>query len=70
MIDDAILAQAAALVERCRAAGLMVATAESLTSGLIAALITNLPQINDCASSTICKLNRTSYSDAPYRLAQ
>ncbi len=39
MIDDAILAQAAALVARCRAAGVMVVTAESLTGGLIAAAL-------------------------------
>ena len=40
MIDDAILAQAAALLARCRAAGVKVATAESLTGGLIAATLT------------------------------
>lgn len=40
MIDDAILAQAAALLERCKSAGVMVATAESCTGGLIAASLT------------------------------
>jgi nicotinamide-nucleotide amidase len=40
VIDDAILAQAAALLERCKAAGVMVATAESCTGGLIAASLT------------------------------
>jgi nicotinamide-nucleotide amidase len=40
MIDDAILAQAAALLEQCKAAGVMVATAESCTGGLIAASLT------------------------------
>jgi len=37
MIDDAILAQAAAVLAACRAAGLRIATAESCTGGLIAA---------------------------------
>lgn len=40
MIDDAILGQAAALVGRCTAAGVTVATAESCTGGLIAATLT------------------------------
>ncbi|MCC6718117.1 MAG: CinA family protein [Acetobacteraceae bacterium] len=40
MIDSAILAQAEALLERCKAAGVMVATAESCTGGLIAATLT------------------------------
>jgi len=40
VIDDAILAQAAALLERCKAAGVMVATAESCTGGLVAATLT------------------------------
>ncbi len=40
MIDDAILAQAAALLERCEAAGAMLATAESCTGGLVAASLT------------------------------
>ena len=40
MIDDAVLAQAAALLAQCRAAGLRVATAESCTGGLVAAALT------------------------------
>lgn len=59
MIDDAILAQAAALVERCRAAGLMVATAESLTSGLIAATLTAIE-----GSSAVVDRGFVTYSNA------
>ena len=40
MIDAALLAQAAALLARCRAAGVTVATAESCTGGLVAAALT------------------------------
>ncbi len=40
MIDAAVQAQAASLLARCRAAGVMVATAESCTGGLVAASLT------------------------------
>ena len=47
MIDDAILAQAEALLAQCRAAGLMLATAESCTGGLIAATLTAIAGSSD-----------------------
>lgn len=47
MIDDAILAQAAALLEQYRAAGLRIATAESCTGGLIAATLTAIAGSSD-----------------------
>ncbi|MCW3475464.1 CinA family protein [Limobrevibacterium gyesilva] len=47
MIDDAILAQAEALLQRCREAGLTVATAESCTGGLIAASLTAIAGSSD-----------------------
>ncbi|HXZ17129.1 MAG TPA: CinA family protein [Roseiarcus sp.] len=40
---DELLSRAAALLERFRAADLMVATAESCTGGLIAGLLTEIP---------------------------
>jgi nicotinamide-nucleotide amidase len=43
MFPPDLIARAAALIARCRAAGLMVATAESCTGGLIAALLTEIP---------------------------
>jgi nicotinamide-nucleotide amidase len=47
MIDDAILAEAEALLARCRAAKTMVATAESCTGGLIAASLTAIAGSSD-----------------------
>lgn len=43
MIDAAVLDQAASLLARCRAAGVMLATAESCTGGLVAAALTAVP---------------------------
>jgi nicotinamide-nucleotide amidase len=47
MIDAAILAQAEALLAQCRAARLMLATAESCTGGLIAATLTAIAGSSD-----------------------
>lgn len=59
MIDDAILAQAAALLARCQAAGLMIATAESCTGGLIAATLTAI-----AGSSAVVDRGFVTYSNA------
>jgi nicotinamide-nucleotide amidase len=59
MIDDAILAQAEALLQRCRRAGLRVATAESCTGGLIAATLTAIP-----GSSDVLERGFVTYSNA------
>jgi nicotinamide-nucleotide amidase len=43
LFPAALIARAAALIDRCRATGLKVATAESCTGGLIAGLLTEIP---------------------------
>lgn len=42
MFDGPLIARATALVERCAKAGLVIATAESCTGGLIGALLTEV----------------------------
>jgi nicotinamide-nucleotide amidase len=59
MIDDAILDQATALLARCRDAGLMIATAESCTGGLIAAALTAIS-----GSSDVVDRGFVTYSNA------
>ncbi len=58
MIDDAILHQAEVLLARCKAAGLMVATAESCTGGLIAAALTAI-----AGSSAVVDRGFVTYSN-------
>ena len=58
MIDDAILTTAEALLERCKAAGVMVATAESCTGGLIAATLTAI-----AGSSAVVDRGFVTYSN-------
>jgi len=59
MIDDAILADAAQLLEECRARGLRLATAESCTGGLIAATLTAI-----AGSSDVLDRGFVTYSNA------
>ncbi|MGI8567941.1 MAG: CinA family protein [Methylocella sp.] len=59
MFPDAFLSRAADLVDSCRTRGLMVATAESCTGGLLAALITAIP-----GSSGVFERGFVTYSNA------
>ncbi len=59
MNTEKVLEQAAILLERCRRAGLMIATAESCTGGLIAAAFTEIP-----GSSDVFERGFVSYSNA------
>ncbi len=47
MLEDATLAEAAAVLDRFRARGWRIATAESCTGGLIAAALTHVPGSSD-----------------------
>ena len=44
---DILTAEAAVLIDRCRAAGVTVASGESCTGGLIAAILTEVPGSSD-----------------------
>lgn len=60
--------KAIAVLDACRKAGIMIATAESCTGGLIAAALTDIPgssDVVDRASSPIPTKPRTRCS--PYR---
>ena len=59
MIDAAILAQAETLLRRCREAGVMLATAESCTGGLVAATLTAIAD-----SSDVVERGFVTYSNA------
>jgi nicotinamide-nucleotide amidase len=59
MFPSDLLVRAAELVARYRAAGLMVATAESCTGGLIAGLLTEIP-----GSSNVLERGFVVYSNA------
>jgi nicotinamide-nucleotide amidase len=59
MIDQAILDQAAVLLEHCRARGLRLATAESCTGGMIAASLTAM-----AGSSDVVDRGFVTYSNA------
>jgi nicotinamide-nucleotide amidase len=59
MFPDAFLSRAAYLIASCRTRGLTVATAESCTGGLLAALITAIP-----GSSDVFERGFITYSNA------
>jgi nicotinamide-nucleotide amidase len=56
---DALVAEAAELLAACRARGLRIATAESCTGGLIAAVLTEVP-----GSSDVFERGFVTYSNA------
>lgn len=59
MIDDADLALATQVLDSCRARGLMLATAESCTGGLVAAALTAI-----AGSSDVVERGFVTYSNA------
>jgi nicotinamide-nucleotide amidase len=58
-IDDRLIAQAAALLETCRARGVTLAIAESCTGGLAAATLTAVP-----GASKVVERGFVTYSNA------
>ena len=58
LTEDALLARAAALLDRYRQAGLMIVTAESCTGGLVAGLLTEIP-----GSSSVVERGFVTYSN-------
>jgi len=56
---DELLAQARALLDLCRAKKLLIATAESCTGGLVAAMLTEIP-----GSSDVVERGFVTYSNA------
>ncbi len=58
MFSDSLLARAARLLEVCRGQGLLLATAESCTGGLVAALLTEVP-----GSSAVVDRGFVTYSN-------
>ena len=59
MFDAELIADAAELLAACKAAGKMIATAESCTGGLLAGLLTQLP-----GSSGVFERGFVTYSNA------
>jgi nicotinamide-nucleotide amidase len=59
MIDQRIIADATALLEACRRRGILLATAESCTGGLLAATLTAIP-----GSSDVVDRGFVTYSNA------
>ena len=59
MIDASLRAAAIRVLDLCRARGLLVATAESCTGGLIAGLLTEIP-----GSSNVVERGFVVYSNA------
>lgn len=71
MIDDATLAEAESLLGHLRAAGQMLATAESCTGGLIAAALTHVPGSSDVVDRgfvTYSNAAKTEMLDVPAAL--
>jgi nicotinamide-nucleotide amidase len=59
VLAPALLDEAASLLEACRARGVLLATAESCTGGLIAAALTSIP-----GSSDVVERGFVTYSNA------
>jgi nicotinamide-nucleotide amidase len=62
-IDARIIAQAAALLDACRERGVLIATAESCTGGLVAATLTAVPGSSDVVERGFVTYSNTAKSE-------
>jgi nicotinamide-nucleotide amidase len=62
-IDARIIAQAAALLDACRERGVLIATAESCTGGLVAATLTAIPGSSDVVERGFVSYSNTAKSE-------
>jgi len=60
---DTLTGEAAALIDRCRAAGVTLATGESCTGGLIAAILTEVPGSSDVVERGLVTYSNRAKSD-------
>ncbi len=63
MFDPELMQAATALLAECRAGGLMLATAESCTGGLIAAVLTEIPGSSDVLDRGFVTYSNAAKSD-------
>jgi nicotinamide-nucleotide amidase len=71
MFTPELTGRAAAVLDLCRGKGLMLATAESCTGGLIAAVITSVPgssDVLDCGFVTYSNAAKTRMTGVPAEL--
>ena len=72
-IDERLIAQAADLLEACRAKGELIATAESCTGGLVSATLTAVPGSSDVFDRGFVTYSNTAKSEmlgVPYWLIE
>jgi len=72
-IDERLVAQAADLLEACRAKGELIATAESCTGGLVSATLTAVPGSSDVFDRGFVPYSNTAKSEmlgVPYWLIE
>jgi nicotinamide-nucleotide amidase len=62
-INARIIAQAAALLDACRERGVLIATAESCTGGLVAATLTAIPGSSDVVERGFVTYSNTAKSE-------
>jgi nicotinamide-nucleotide amidase len=73
MLEKHVIDRAAEIVARCRGAGLMVATVESCTGGLVSAVLTAVPGSSDVVDRGLVTYSneaKTALADVPPALIE